>query len=307
MAQLQRHSLLDPDVLAQVGSYTVGTRLAEGVLTGHHRSPLRGSSIEFAQHKEYSPGDEIKHIDWKAYGKFDKFYVKQFEEETNLRVYFLVDASASMGYKSGELSKLDYGARIAATLSYLLLRQQDGVGLCVFRDDVGTYVPPRATSGHLVNVLAALEGTKPLGKTALAKVLRFVSETARRRSLIVVLSDLFDLDPAVPDLLRQLRSRQHEVVIFHLLDKDELGFPFEELTVFESMEDDAKLLVDPPAVRHDYVKALRNFIGGYEKHARDAGLEYRVVDTSTPVAKTLLSFLERRQRFGGAAGRRRSR
>jgi len=233
--------------------------------------------------------------------------VKQFEEETNLRVYFLVDASASMAYRSGEYSKLDYAARIAATLSYLLLRQQDGVGLVVFREDVGTYVPPRATSAHLVNVLNALEGSKPLGKTALAKALRFLTETARRRSLVVVLSDLFDLDPAVPDLLRQLRSRQHEVVIFHLLDKAELEFPFEELTVFESMEDDMKLLVDPPAVREDYVKALQKFIGGYEKHARESGLEYRVVDTSTPIAKTLLSFLERRQRVGGGAGRRRAR
>ena len=302
-----RSPLLDPAVLAQVGSYEVGTRLAEGSLTGHHRSPLRGSSIEFAEHKEYSPGDEIKHIDWKAYGKFDKYYVKQYEEETNLRVYFLVDGSASMGYHSGELSKLDYAARITATLSYLLLRQQDGVGLCLFREKVGTYVPPRATSTHLVHVLAALEGARAEGKTGLATALRFVSELARRRSLIVVLSDLFDADPAVPDLLRQLRSRQHEVVIFHLLDHDELGFPFEELTLFESMEDDARLLVDPPAGRGQYVAELRRFIEGYEHHARESGLEYRTVDTQTPLTKTLLDFLERRQRLARVSGRRRAR
>ena len=297
--------LLDPEVLAQVGNYPVGARRrVEGALSGHHRSPLRGSSIEFAEHKEYSPGDEIRHIDWKAFGKFDKYYVKQFEEETNLRAYLLVDASASMAYKSGTYSKLEYATRLAATLSFLLLRQQDGVGLCIFQEDVGTYVPARATSAHLVNVLGALEAAKPAGTTALAKALRFTSELARRRSVIIVLSDLFDADPAVPDLLKQLRSRQHEVVLFHLLDHDELAFPFDALTIFESMEDSSRLLVDPPTVREDYMRELARFIKGYEQHAHEAGLEHRVVDTSTPLAKTLLGFLERRQGIGRGTRRR---
>lgn len=301
-----RHSpLLDPEVLAQVGDYPVGARRrVEGALSGHHRSPLRGSSIEFAEHKEYSPGDEIRHIDWKAFGKFDKYYVKQFEEETNLRAYLLVDASASMAYKSGAHSKLDYAARLAATLAFLLLRQQDGVGLCVFQEEVGTYVPARATSAHLVNVLGALEAAKPAGNTALAKALRFTSELARRRSLVIVLSDLFDADPAVPDLLKQLRSRQHEVVLFHVLDHDELAFPFDQLTIFESMEDPSRLLVDPPTVREDYLRELRRFVKSYEQHAHEAGLEYRLVDTSTPIAKTLLAFLERRQGMGRGTRRR---
>jgi uncharacterized protein (DUF58 family) len=297
--------LLDPQVLAQVGHHSVGARrVVEGVLTGHHRSPLRGSSIEFAEHKEYSPGDEIKHIDWKAYAKFDKFYVKQFEEETNLRGYLLVDASASMGYASGPLTKLDYAARVAATLAYLLLRQQDGVGVCLFQDNVGTYVPPRATGAHLVNVLAALERAEAAGKTALAKALRFISEIARRRSLVIVLSDLFDPDPAVGDLLRQLRSREHEVVLFHVLDHDEVDFPFEELTIFEAMESNGRLLVDPPAVREDYLAELKRFVATYERHAREAGIEYWMVDTATPIAKTLLPFLERRHSAARGGQRR---
>jgi uncharacterized protein (DUF58 family) len=296
LSALRQSALLDPSVLARLSGYHLGARrLVEGSLTGHHRSPLRGSSIEFAEHKEYSPGDEIKRIDWKAYARFDKFYVKQYEEETNLRGYLLVDASASMGYRSGNLSKLDYGARLAAALAFMLLRQQDGVGLCVFQEKVGTYVPARSTSAHLQNVLTALEQARPQGKTALAEVLRFMSEMARRRSMIFLFSDLFDADPAVTDLLKQLRSRQHEVVIFHLLDHDEVDFPFDELTIFESMEDDARLLVDPPSVRPTYLRELRQFIEGFEQRARESNLEYRTVDTSAPVGDTLLAFLERRQ------------
>jgi uncharacterized protein (DUF58 family) len=299
--------LLDPALLARLAGYQVGARRrVEGVLTGPHRSPLRGSSIEFAEHKEYSPGDEIKHIDWKAYAKFDKFYVKQFEEETNLRGYLLLDASASMGYRSGPWSKLDFGARLAATLAYLLLRQQDGAGLCVFQERVGTYVPPRAGSAHLRNVLAALEEARPAGRTALATALRFVSEIARRRSMVFLLSDLFDSDPAVLDLLKQLRSRQHEVVVFHLLDRDELTFPFDEVTLFESLEDPTRLLVDPPSVRGDYLRELQRFLGGYRHQAREADLDYQVVDTSTGLDGALLAFLQRRQGRHGFSGPRRS-
>jgi uncharacterized protein (DUF58 family) len=292
----QRSPLLDTALLTRLAGYHLGARrIVEGELAGHHRSPLRGSSIEFAEHKEYSPGDEIKRIDWKAFGRFDKYYVKEYEDETNLRGYLLVDASASMGYRSRELSKLEYAKRLAATIAYMLLRQQDSAGLCVFQERVGTWVPPRATGAHLTNLLAALEDARPGGSTALGAALRFVSEVARRRSLICVFSDLFDADPAVPDLLKQLRSRRHEVVIFHLLDPDEIRFPFDELTLFASMEDATRLLVDPPAVREYYLRELRAFVETYERHAREANLEYRRVDTGIPVGETMLEFLRRRQ------------
>jgi uncharacterized protein (DUF58 family) len=303
----QQSPLLDPALLARLeGCHLGARRVVEGVLSGHHRSPLRGSSIEFAEHKEYTPGDEIKHIDWKAYGKFDKFYVKQFEEETNLRGYLILDRSASMGYRSGALSKLDYGARLAATLGYLLLRQQDGAGLITVNDEVGTWVPPRSTGAHLQNLLAVLESVRPQGKTALGAALRFVSEMARRRSLIFLISDLFDPDPAVPDLLKQLRSRRNEVVVFHLLDRDELEFPFEDLTIFESMEDEVRLLADPPAVRPAYRQELRLFLERYERHARESDLEYRLVDTSRPLVGALLDFLQHRQGTRVYAGPRRA-
>ena len=222
-----------------------------------HRSPHHGASVEFAEHKEYAPGDEIKHIDWKAYGKFDKYYVKRFEEETELRAYLLIDSSASMGYRGAGVSKLDYARMLAASLAYLLLKQQDQVGMVAFGERLRGYLPPRARSGHLDDLLTALDGVEPQGRTDLPRALAYLSEVAQRRALVVLFSDLLgSRTDEVRHLLRGLRARKHDVVVFHLLDKDELTLPFEGTTIFESMEDERKLLAEPGDVRKAYLAEL---------------------------------------------------
>ncbi len=231
---------LDPVALSRLGTLSLKARtIVEGALTGLHRSPHHGSSVEFAEHKEYSPGDEIRHIDWKAYGKFDRYYVKRFEEETELTAYLLLDRSGSMSYRGAGLAKLEYGAYLAAALAHLLIRQQDRVGLLAFGGET-TWVPPRARSTHLHDLLGAVEkivGDGGRGETGLVAALDRIAETARRRrSLVVVISDLFDHSTEVPKLLRRLRVQPHDVVVFQLTDRLELDLPFNDLTMCPSRE-----------------------------------------------------------------------
>jgi uncharacterized protein (DUF58 family) len=301
---------LDPVALSKVGSLPLKARtIVEGALAGLHRSPHHGSSVEFAEHKEYSPGDEIKHIDWKAYGKFDRFYVKRFEEETELTAYLVVDASGSMAYKGAGLAKLEYAAYMAAALAYLLIRQQDRVGLYAFGGDgdgAALHVPPRARSTHLHDLHAQLEGLLArggAGPTALAAALDRVAELSRRRrSLVIVLSDMFDASPDVPLLLKRLSAQRHDVTVFQLLDRDEIELPFEGLTLFESMEDERRLLADPRAIRDDYLKELKAFLERVRRACDEGRVEHHLVPTLQPLERTLLDFLAARagRRRGGA-------
>jgi len=285
--------ILDPVSLARLKNLELRARsVVEGALSGLHRSPHHGSSVEFAEHKEYAAGDEIKHIDWKAFGKFDKYYVKRFEEETELRAYLLIDSSASMGYAhKGGVSKLDYARMLAASLAYLLLKQQDQVGMVAFGERLRGYLPPRARSGHLNDLLTALDGVQAEGRTDLPRALAYLSEVVQRRALIVLFSDLLGAGNDVRPLLRGLRARKHDVVVFHLLDKDELTLPFEGTTIFESMEDEQKLLADPGDVRKAYLAELERFVDGYRTALREGDVEYQLVDTSQPPAEVLVRFL----------------
>jgi uncharacterized protein (DUF58 family) len=287
--------LLDPVALAKLQNLELRARtVVEGALAGLHRSPHHGAAVEFAEHKEYTAGDEIKHIDWKAYGKFDKYYIKRFEEETELRAYLVVDTSASMGYRSGGLSKLDYARLLAAALAYLLLRQQDQVGMIAFGEKLRGYLPPRARGGQLADLLAAFEALRADGRTDLARAIAYASEVAQRRALVVVLSDLLDLPDGaggVRHLLRGLRARKHDVVVFHLLDPDELTLPFDGTTWFESMEDERRLLAEPADVRRAYLDELARFIDGYRRGLAEGDVEYQLVDTSRPPSEVLLEFL----------------
>ncbi|HZS40211.1 MAG TPA: DUF58 domain-containing protein, partial [Polyangia bacterium] len=239
------------------------------------------------------------HIDWKAYGKFDKYYVKRFEEETELRAYLLVDTSASMAYRGAGVSKLDYARVLAASLAYLLLRQQDQVGMIAFGERLRGYLPPRARGGHLADLLQALDGLDAQGRTDLARGLQYVSEVAQRRALVVVFSDLLDAAATeasgarneVRHILRGLRARKHDVVVFHLLDRDELTLPFEGTTQFESMEDARRLLAEPADVRHAYLAELEAFIDGYRRGLAEGDVEYHLVDTARAPSEVLLEFL----------------
>ncbi len=290
-----RSRLLDPALVARLTRIQVKVRQAvEGTLAGIHRSPHHGSSVEFTEHKEYSPGDEIRHIDWKVYGRTDRFYIKRFEDETNLRASFVVDCSGSMGYAGSEAvaSKLAYASGIVAHLAYLLLRQQDAVGLVAVGGRVRTYLPPRARGAHLVDLTRALEGLEPGGETRIEDGLDRVAESGHKRGLVFVLSDLFtELDP-VFRLLRHLRSQRHAVTLFHILDHDELRFPFDRLANFRAMESDARFLAEPRAIRGAYLKALHAFVERTRDESGDAGILYQLTDTSRSLEETLTDYLQ---------------
>jgi uncharacterized protein (DUF58 family) len=293
-----RKSPLDPEVLAKLGNLRLRVRaIAEGVLTGLHRSPHHGQSVEFAEHKEYAPGDEIRHIDWKAYGKFDKYYVKRFEQETNLRAYLVVDASGSMGYRSrpGALSKLEVASALAASLAFLLFRQQDAAGLVLVGDEVKGAIPPRASASHLGPLVDALEAATPRGETRLAAAIDWIIQHAPRRSSVLVFSDLMDRDEQVVRHVAQLGLRKHDVTVFHVLDPAELEFPFEDPTLFLSMEDSRQVEAHGRDVRKGYLEVLGRWLEDVRRTAAEADVEYQLCRTDRPVDALLLPFLARRE------------
>lgn len=292
-----RERYLDPALLMQLGNLQVRARsVVEGTIAGMHRSPHKGSSVEFAEYKEYSPGDEIKHIDWKAYGKFDKYYVKQFEDETNLQAWLVVDGSGSMDFGSEGVTKLAYAQTLAASLAYFLLRQGDAAGVMLFDAGPGLLLPPSSKRTHLddvVRVLERLEGG--VGRrTDLAAALSAMAERVRRRSLVVIISDMLDHSPEVMNLAKVLRRRRQEVAIFHLVDPAELELPYEGLTIFEGLEGEEELLVDPDDLRDRYQQEMAAHLEALARGCREGDIEYQRVLTTTPLERVLLDFVEGR-------------
>ncbi len=289
--------LLDPDLLAKIGNLSVRARaVVDGVLTGLHKSPHHGSSIEFAEHKEYAPGDEVRHIDWKAYGRLDRYYVKKFEDETNLRCALLLDASTSMAYGDGEEQKLAHARTLAAAFAYLLLRQQDAPGLSVFRERIDLFVPPRAKTSHFNELAEALVRSEAEGGTDLAAAVEQTAERLQGRNLVVVFSDFFDTQPEVLRLLARLKTRKNDVVLFHVLHGDELDFPFEHLSQFEDMESDTKVLADPVAIAAEYRRVFGAFVDDLRTRCLSGGIDYVLARSDRPPAEALLAFLLRRER-----------
>jgi len=293
----QRQNYFDPLVLAKISNMSLRARyVVEGMLSGLHKSPYRGYSVEFAEHREYVPGDEIRRIDWKAYGKFDRYFVKEYEEETNLRATIFLDASASMAYGSQGLSKFEYGCYLAASLAYLMLRQGDYVGLVTFGADVQRYIPPRSGLAHMQALMHQLESTAPGGETHLDRSLREIAGKITKRGMILVISDLFDDPEAVLRTLKFFRHRRNEVMVFHLLDHDELEFPFERLTVFEDIEAPAaRVLAEPKVIREAYLQQLQTFIDDYRQACRRDLIDYNCFPTTTPLDIALTRYLARRQ------------
>lgn len=289
--------LLDPAALAGLEGLHVRARcVVEGALSGLHRSPQHGQSVEFAEHKEYSPGDEIRHIDWRAMARTDRYYVKRFEQETNLRAYLVIDTSKSMDYRGAPLSKLQYAATLAAALASVLLRQQDQVSLLACGSELTLYLPPRAHGGHLTEVISALEGLRGAGDTDLNGAATMIFERAKRRSLIVVFSDLLDMRTDALSGFCQLRAARHDVAVMHLLDPHELHLPFTETALFEGLEGEGheQQLCDPEAVRAAYLEELAQFLGAARRTFTDGDIDYRQVDTASPPAQVLREFLSSR-------------
>lgn len=298
MAVSSYRTFLDPTVIAKLSSISLKARyIVEGTIAGLHKSPYHGFSVEFSEHREYVEGDEIRHIDWKLYGKSDKYYVKQFEEESNLRGYLLLDSSNSMGYSSdGKMTKLEYGSYVAASLAYLMVKQGDAVGFMTFNEDIADFVPPRSTLSHIKVIHDKLENLKPSKKTNISKALTDLAKNIKRRGLIIVISDLFDDPKRVLDSLKHFRYRKHEVVVLHILDTAELEFPFNDFILFEDMESDLKVMADSKAIRNEYLSRIRAFMDELRDNCRKNRIDYALFDTSTPLDVTLATYLLRRNR-----------
>ncbi|MBW7898649.1 hypothetical protein B188_19010 [Candidatus Brocadiaceae bacterium B188] len=286
----------DPITLSKISNMELRARyIVDGVLSGIHKSPYDGSSIEFLEHKEYSPGNEIKHIDWKVLAKTDKYYVKQFEEETNLRCYLFLDASGSMGYKSTGISKFEYAATLAASLSYLFLKQSDLVGLVSFSDRVLHYTPPRSRITHLHTLLKVLAELKTAGKSDTSAVLNNFIEKIGHRSLIIIFSDFFDKVEKIIHRLQHFQFKKNEIILFHILDPYELTFPFESVTFFESMEDERHILADPKSIKRHYLSEMNSFLEQFKQSCFENKIDYWLVDSSAPMDQVLIKFLVRRE------------
>ncbi|MEK7704273.1 MAG: DUF58 domain-containing protein [Myxococcota bacterium] len=289
-------TLISPDELSAIESLQLQAREAvEGALAGMHRSQRRGSSIEFSEHKLYAPGDDIRHIDWRAFAKTDRYHVKQFEDETNLTLEILVDHSGSMGFQEGALdSKLDYAKKLAAALGYLALRQGDATGLGTFSGDLTDELPARSSSGHLLEILTRLTRLAPQGPTHVAAALSDFAHRSRRRVVAVVLSDLFDPDPALLDALRLLAAHRHDIAVLQILSPAELSFPYDAPAQFASMEDARKLFVHPRALRTTFVREMQEFLARTERTLMECSIDYLRVTTDEPVGNVLGQFLRRR-------------
>ena len=285
-------------------------RIMEGALTGLHQSPHQGQSIEFNQHKEYSPGDEIRHIDWKLYAKSDRYYVKQFEDETNLKAYLLLDTSASMAYpdgqEEGKLSKFHHASVLALSLAYILFRQGDAAGLFTFGESLRHLMPPRNRPSYLLPLAQALEEEVPKGESHLYEAVQEMAEIIGRRSLLIIFSDFFvDLEEIAP-VLGQLAAAGHDVVIFHILDHDELEFPFREQTRFEDLEDGQReIQLDTHAIRPYYLEELQKYLDQIARICHESGIEYLSVDTSNSLEDVLRRFLLKRHRRKGVSKKKR--
>jgi uncharacterized protein (DUF58 family) len=286
---------LHPETIARITRLDLQARqVVEGFISGMHRSPFFGHSVEFVQHREYTHGDDLRHLDWKVWSKTDRYYIKQYEEETNLRSTLVVDVSESMHYGRGPLNKYSYACTIAACLGYLLLRQQDSVGLMTFDDQVRQIVPPRSQQTHIDAIAKALHMSKPQAKTNVTKILKRVAESVSSRGLIVLISDLLADREDIFKGLEMLRHRRHDVLVFHVLDDDELEFPFAGTTRFEGMEELPDLLCDPRALRAGYIQALEEYLVEVRRGCARQGIDYALVRTSDHLDAVLSKFLHHR-------------
>ena len=289
---------LDPAVIARMGSMELRARtIVEGFLIGFHRSPYNGFSVEFSEYRQYMPGDDLSLLDWKLYARTDRYYVKKFEEETNLDCHLLLDVSGSMGYGSEDVSKQEYGAYLAASLAYLMNRQRDAVGLMVFAEQILTHLPVSARPGHLRRLLLVLDRVESGGGSNLLRPLNRLADVLSRRGMVVLISDLLDEPEQIVKGLRHLRFRGSDVIVFHLLDHAELTFPFDRETRFKDLETDDEVMAVPSMVRDYYLKEMQDLIALYERELRLAGIDYCLVDTSKPLDFALLSYLGKRSRL----------
>ncbi len=292
-------NFLDPTVLAGLSNLEMRARVVvEGFLSGLHKSPQRGFSVEFNDYRHYCPGDDMRHVDWRLYARSGKLHVRQYEDETNVRCVILLDCSASMAYGSGALSKLQYGVTLASALSYFIMRQRDAVGLVVFDDTIREYIPPRCRQMHLLRILRALAKVEHGAGTDVVKPLADLATSLRKKSFVVLISDLLDDEQRVIGTLRNLRAMGHDVISFQLIDHAELEFPFTEATEFIDLESSESFITSPAAIRRSYLQHLNAFLDDCRKQCQASGVDHCLMDTAEPLDRALSAYLLRRARSG---------
>jgi uncharacterized protein (DUF58 family) len=298
LARFADRDFIDSAVVARLSRLQVNARTPMlGSVTGIHKSATRGSSVEFAEYRKYVPGDDIKHVDWRVYARSDRFYMKEFEADTNLRCHIILDTSASMSFEAEHGRKFDYARRMAATLAYLLVHQGDGVGLHCFTDKIVHDIPPRRTPSHLKNIFDTLAVVEPAGKTEVVKVIHDLAERISQRALVVVFSDFFtDVAPLL-DCFQHMRYRKHDLAVFHLLDRQELDFKFDRPIRFDDAESTFRLITDPSVVREGYRRAIDDYLSDMLRGCREFNVDYQRVMTDEDYEKSLAAFLLQRMRM----------
>ena len=291
--------ILTPDIISRLNNLSLKARfVVEGFIVGLHKSPYHGFSVEFSEHRAYGAGDEIRHVDWKLWGKTDRYFIKQFEEETNLKSYLLIDQSLSMTYKSGNVTKLEYAQILAASLGYLMLKQQDAVGLTLFDDEIRVNIPARSKRSHLNIILSKMQNIKPGPETTIAPVLHKTAEAIKKRGLIILISDLFDDPDEILSGLQHFRYKGHEVVVFHVLDPRELTLDFTQRTRFRDMESGEEIITDPWHIQSDYQKSMEQFCDYIKSNCRQKNIDYVQLSTDFPLDMALSEYLIKRKRIG---------
>ena len=294
------HKFLDPTVLNKITRLDLKARhIVEGFMGGMHKSPYHGFSVEFAEHREYTPGDDLKHLDWKVFGRSDRLFIKEYELETNLRSHILLDTSESMDYGSKDVSKLELASHIAASMAYLILRQQDSVGMVCFDKEVKSFIPTSSSMGHLRPILGTLASSNAQNKTDLGVVLNTLAERIQRRGLIILISDLFDRPEKILKSLQHFTHKRHDVIVFHVLDEYELTFPFERMTLFEGLEEYPKLLVDPRSLRKAYLEEVNRFCEEMRKGCVKQMIDYVRISTDQDLDVELTKYLAGRLSIRG--------
>lgn len=262
-------------------------------MSGLHASPYKGFSQEFADYRQYMPGDEIKRVDWKVYGRTDRFYIKEYQEETNLRAYIILDKSGSMGYGK-KITKLEYAKYLAASLAYLLVRQKDSVGIATFDKRLREIIPPSSKRSNFMHILATIDRAKPSAETSLADILLDLSQKVKRRGLVILISDLFDDKIGVVRSLRSFRYRKHEMLVFHILDREETTFPFAKPAVFRDLETKKEMVIQPSIIRESYRRHMKELLTFYKYKLRESHIKYTTLYTDIPFDRALFAFLQKR-------------
>lgn len=295
---------LDSAVLSRLTRLTIEARAPMlGTVSGMHKSATRGSSVEFAEYRKYVQGDDIRHIDWRVYGRTDRFYMKEFEADTNLRCYLVMDTSNSMAFASGDTAKLDYARKMAATLAWLLIHQGDAVGLVCYEDKMVREISPRRSPVHLRDIFDALDRIKPHGKTDTAGVLHSLAEKSGQRALVIVFSDFFADVEALMDSFQHMRFRKHDLAVFHMLDRQEVDFRFDRPVRFDDLESSYTMVTDPSVVRDGYVREVASYLDRMVRGSREFGVDYRKVLTDTDYEALLAGFLLERMNKKPGSGR----